>query len=166
MEARSATGAAAALYDTHRASLDDYLGAFTPVPAQLGALFTLNGQVLGLDLFDSAATLAVLLPKLVESSALDAIDAAEATPAEADPDRIRRFLQGIAAAELQRFPAIGEGEDLRLASPGIAGGALAAQGRLVHLCAFATTTAAADKSGGGARSSRMVRASLRRSGRQ
>ena len=54
----------------------------SPVPAQLGALFTLNGRVLGLDLFDSARTLSTLLPKLVESSALDAIDAGDAKAGE------------------------------------------------------------------------------------
>jgi hypothetical protein len=166
MDVASPTGAAAAMYDTHRASLDEYLGAFAPVPAQLGALFTLNGQVLGLDLFDSAKTLAALLPKLVESSALDAVDADQADGANEDRAAAQHFLDMVAAAELQRFPAIGEGEDLRLVSPAVAGGALLAEARMVHLCPFSITTAAADDAGGGACSSRIVRASQRRSGRQ
>jgi hypothetical protein len=166
MDAASPTGAAAALYDTHRASLDDYLGAFAPVPAQLGALFTLNGQVLGLDLFDSAQTLAALLPKLVESSALDAVDAGQADGATGDRAAAQLFLDGVSAAELERFPAIGEGADLRLVSPAVAGGALLAEARMVHLCAFATTAAAADDAGRRTRGSRIARASQRRSGRQ
>ncbi|MEE4279106.1 MAG: DUF6569 family protein [Halieaceae bacterium] len=166
MDAASPTGAAAALYDTHRASLDEYLSAFAPVPAQLGALFTLNGQVLGLDLFDSAQTLTALLPKLVESSALDAVDAGQADGATGDRAAAQRFLDMVAAAQLQRFPAIGEGEDLRLVSPAVAGGALMAEARLVHLCAFATATAPAEDANGETRGSRIARASQRRSGRQ
>jgi hypothetical protein len=61
MQSFSATEAAAALYDTHRTGLDEYLRAFSPAAAQLGALFTLNGHVLGLDLFDSPQTLSSLL---------------------------------------------------------------------------------------------------------
>ena len=52
MRSTSPTGAAAALYQTHRATLDEYSRAFTTVPSQLGALFMLNGRVLGMDLFD------------------------------------------------------------------------------------------------------------------
>jgi len=166
MDVASPTGAAAALYDTRRASLDEYLSAFAPVPAQLGALFTLNGQVLELDLFDSAQTLAALLPKLVESSALDAVDAGQADGRNSDRAAAQRFLDRVTEAELQRFPAIGEGEDLRLVSPAVAGGALLAEARLVHLCAFSITAAAADDVGGGVRRSRIAPASQRRSGRQ
>jgi hypothetical protein len=106
-----------ALYETRRARLDDYRRAFCLVPAQLGALVKLNGQVLGLGLFDSAGTLVALLPKLVESSALDAIDAGAADAANEDLATARRFLQTVAEAELQRFPAIGDSADLRLARP-------------------------------------------------
>ena len=80
------------------------------------------------------------LPKLVESSALDAVDAGQANGASGDRAAAQRFLDMVGASELKRFPAIGEGEDLRLVSPSVAGG--------------------------GARGSRIVRASQRRSGRQ
>ena len=39
-------------------------------------------------------------------------------------------------AALQRFPGIGKGEQLRLESASLAGSALVADGRIVHLCAF------------------------------
>lgn len=146
--ARSET--AAALYATHRARLDGYLGAFAPVPAQLGALFLLNGTVLGLDLFDSARTLATLLPKLVESAALDAIDVETARTDAGDTatadtgtpggENVAGFLSALAQAPVARFPAVGLGEDLRLGGEGLAGGALFADGRVVHLCAFTTVS--------------------------
>jgi hypothetical protein len=137
MQSFSATGAAAALYDTHRAGLDEYRRAFSPVAAQLGALFTLNGRVLGLDLFDSPRTLSSLLPKLVESSALDAIDVGGEGSADGGrEEEAGRFIGAVARADVERFDAIGLGEDLRLRAPHIAGGALLAEGRVVHLCAF------------------------------
>jgi hypothetical protein len=40
------------------------------------------------------------------------------------------------AAAGERFPALGEGEDIRLSGEGLAGGALAAGGRVVHLASY------------------------------
>ncbi len=163
MQSPSDTDAAAALYTTHRVSLDEYRVAFGPVPAQVGALFTLNGRVLGLDLFDSPRTLAALLPKLVESSALDAIDAGGTHGAATAMEEARRFLDALSAAAVEPFAAIGEGEDLRLRSAQVAGGALVVDGRVVHLCAFRIDPSASGsgRSGG----SRLVGASQRRRGR-
>lgn len=138
MGVHSETSAAAALYETHRGGLETYLDAFTPLPDQAGALFAINGRVVGLDLFDAPATLASALPKLVRGYALDALD------------------------EGQRFPAVGLGEDLRLASATLAGGALALDGRLVHLCAFAVPGAAVDTGAGATDTgTRLARASRR-----
>ena len=131
----SATSAAAALYDGQRERLDDFQGAFAPQPHQCGALFALNGRVVGLDLFDSPATLAAALPKLVESHALDALDRADAT-APATPADPGAWLHAIAQAATERFPAVGEGEDWRLHGPQVTGGALVKKGQLIHLCAF------------------------------
>ena len=163
MAAHSPTGAAAALYETHRSGLDDYRNAFAAVAAQLGALFLLNGEVIGLDLFDCARTLSTLLPKLVESAALDAIDAGQDS-AQGDGQVVaQRFLDAIAQAEVERFQAIGEGEDLRLCHQAVTGGALVAEERVVHLCAFPIH---ADEGNGNRREgSRLVRTSQRRRGR-
>jgi hypothetical protein len=49
----------------------------------------------------------------------------------------RRFLERIKASATERFAALGEGEDIRLKGDGVAGGALAADGRVVHLAGYA-----------------------------
>jgi len=49
---------------------------------------------------------------------------------------VRKFLDDMQAAALERFPAPGEGEDLRIESDAVAGGALYADNRVVHLCSF------------------------------
>ena len=50
---------------------------------------------------------------------------------------VGRFLARMQAAASERFAALGEGEDIRLSGEGVAGGALAAGGRVVHLAGFA-----------------------------
>jgi hypothetical protein len=161
MRAHSETSAAAALYETHRGRLDDYLGAFAPVDGETGALFAVNGRVVGLELFDTPATLAKVLRKLVQSYALDALDEGE-HPGEAARFDAERLLEQTKEAQPERFPGVGLGEDLRLSGPGLTGGALAHAGRVVHLCAFRVPAAAAGDDSGG---TRMARASRRARGR-
>lgn len=162
MDACSDTDAAAALYETHQARLDEYLSAFSATENQAGALFAINGEVTGLDLFDSPKTLNSLLPKLVQSYALDAIDAgdSETQPGRADAEKL---IEDAANATAEHFPAVGEGEDLRLQSGRLSGGALAADGRVVHLCVFRLEES--DNGRHGNDVSRLARASLRRRGR-
>ena len=131
----SPTRAAAALYEGQGERLDDFQGAIAPQPGQCGALFAVAGRVVGLDLFDSPATLAAALPKLVESHALDALDRADAT-APATPADPGAWLHAIAQAATERFPAVGEGEDWRLRATDLTGGALVKADQVIHLCAF------------------------------
>ena len=157
LSAPSPTGAAAALYETHRHRLDDYLAGFTPVERQCGALFAIGGQIIGFDLFDSPEPLGKLLPKLIRSFALDAIDQGEVT-GELKPEAVLPFLRSVAQAEIQRFPALGLGEDVRLNGADLTGGALEVGDRLIHLCAFRRQ----DQTSGGTHQGRMARASERR----
>lgn len=156
----SATGAAADIYASRREALDAYRNAFTPQPSQCGALFAVNGRLVGLDLFDSPLTLAAVLGTLVESYALDALDAQNdviAEPTQADP---RAWLDAVGAAEVERFAALGEGEDWRLFGPGLAGGALVKDGHPVHLCVFAVAREDGDPADSGSGASQSGRLGL------
>lgn len=141
MASVSVTEAMAAMYEDHAASVDEFVAALPAVPGQAGAMFTIDGVLVGLDLFDHPATFRKLLPKLVRSYALDAIDAglmarngaAGSASGHAAPET---FLEELRRADAQTFPAIGEGEDLRLTGKQLTGGALIARGRVVHLSAF------------------------------
>ena len=73
----------------------------------------------------------------MESYALDAIDWADAPPAGL-PDAPQPWIDALAAAGIETFQALGEGEDWRLCQAGVTGGALVKDGRLIHLCAFRT----------------------------
>jgi hypothetical protein len=141
MRAESATRAAAAMYEASRARLDEFLEHLTALPRQAGALFTINGIVAGIDLFDCPATWQKSMRKLVESYGLDAVDHSGAPAPDAKPQPTR-FLATLKEAPRKRFPAIGIGDDVRISGTTIAGGGLVVDGRLVHLVAFPAAEAA------------------------
>jgi hypothetical protein len=136
MAAPSETRAAAAMYERARADLDAFQARLEAVPRQVGAVFAINGAIVGLELFDNAATWRKSMRKIVESYGLDALDrrGEKKSRARRDP---KRFLKSVSAIEVESFKAVGLGEDLRLRSPRIAGAALAVDQKLVHLLAYA-----------------------------
>ena len=125
------------LYEGRTGDLDGYARAFRTEPRQRGAVVAIDGKVVGLELFDSAAAFARYFRKLVRSYAMDAVETRkDATVAAAEQD-VRRFLESLKTATAERFAALGEGEDIRLSGAEIEGGALMADGRLVHLAGYA-----------------------------
>jgi len=143
MKAGSATHAAAAMYERSRSKLDAFIEELEAVPRQAGALFTINGIVAGLDVFDSPATWRKSMRKLVQSFGLDALDHADARghrgASEGGSDARPRpevFLAALKQASRERFPAIGVGEDVRIDGDSIVGGGLVVDGKVVHLVAF------------------------------
>lgn len=135
MKAGSATHAAAAMYERSRAKLDAFVEALEATPRQAGAVFTINGIVAGLDVFDSPATWRKSMRKLVQSFGLDALDNAGGPVSDATP-RPDVFLSALKQSARQRFPAIGVGEDVRITGDMIVGGGLVVHGKVVHLVAF------------------------------
>lgn len=145
LNARSTTEAMASIYERHRSRLDAYQSAFQVQEAQVGATFAVNGSIVGLEVFDVSATFRKLLKKLVGSYALDAIDVPETRNDVPSLDEVIAFLDRVKRAALEFFPAVGEGQDVRLNGHSISGAALLAGGRLVHLSAFATVPEESDK---------------------
>lgn len=136
MQSYSPTASMEDLYQDHAASLADYLAAFAPVRGQRGAMFAINGRIVAAELFDSPDTYSRYAKKLLSSYALDALDEPQAVTALPSDQSRLRFLGELGAARATAFPAVGEGEDLRLEGRDLAGGALAVDGRVVHLVAF------------------------------
>jgi hypothetical protein len=170
MGGRSATGAMAAVFEAHAQPIEKYVTAFAPAGNQVGAAFAIGGRLVGLDVFDYPRTLAKLLPKLVRSYALDAIDEMLMPPGQPsillDPVplqyQVDAFLVDLSRASAQAFPAVGLGQDVRLSGNRLAGGGLVHEERVVHLAAFRT----ADRAEGPVfEGSRMRRASERGRGR-
>ena len=138
LHSASPTSAMSDMYESHAEKLDGYVTHVSPSEGQVGAIFAIDGKIVGLELFDHSETLAKLLPKLVLSYALDAIEVADRAGDKSDKIGAQAILDLCVDAEVKRFDAIGEGEDLRLSSSKIAGAALVSDGQIVHLCGFAS----------------------------
>jgi hypothetical protein len=140
----SRTSAMAGIFEQHASALQEYVDSFKTEEGQVGAVFLIGGKVGGFELFDSPDTLQKLWPKLLRSYGLDALDRAVAAgegdenpPPGVGTNKVEAFLQRLSGAESKPYPAVGEGEDIRLSSAGLTGAALAARGRVIHLSAFA-----------------------------
>src|SRR5512144_240306 len=70
MGVESPTEAMSDIYVDRERELGGYESAFEAEPRQVGALFAINGRIRGAELFDSSATFAKFLRKVVKSYAL------------------------------------------------------------------------------------------------
>ena len=135
MGTHSSTDAMADMYVNHNNLLSEYMAAFQPEDNQVGAVFSINGQLRGVEIFDFSNSMKKLFKKLIGSYALDAIDDATETSNTEDIS-VKKFLNNIKNADCSSYPAVGEGEDIRINDKKISGGALIARDRIIHLCAF------------------------------
>jgi len=136
LDASSPTSAMSAIYDRNAITVEEYTRAFTCHPGQCAVAFLLATGGAGLDVFDHPDTMGHFFSKLVRSYALDS-----GTATSQNMSTISDQLARVASAQSFTEPAIGLGKDVRLTSEGIAGAALWAENRYVHLCAFSTDAA-------------------------
>ena len=144
-EVRSSTGAASDIFDDRGAKLDEMVGEIPAVPRQVGAAFLVRGELSGVELFGSADVFGRLLPKLVRSYGLDALDERSLrrrrrpvprSVTDSTATEIQQFLATLEKLPMLRKPALGLGEDLRIESEDTLGAALIHEGQVVHLSAF------------------------------
>jgi hypothetical protein len=105
------------LYSQQSVRLEDYVRSFTPLPDQIGAVFAMDGEIIGLELFDSVTTFAKLFQKIIRSYGLDALSSRRGEAGGApvpSKAQVADFLKSVADAKVSAFAGVGEGEDLRL----------------------------------------------------
>jgi hypothetical protein len=138
MSVRSETGAMSDLFEDQKGKLDDYLKAFHLMDNQVGALFAINGAIVGMESFGHWQTFSKFFKKLIQSYALDALDWLEEGKEEKEVPAadIRRFLEGVQKAPQKTYPSLGLGENIRFQVPFVSGAALIYNGTVFHLSAF------------------------------
>lgn len=138
MDAESPSMAMSEIFNKQAAAIEDYAKHFKAQDAQVGAVFAINGGVVGMDCFGKPETFAGVFKKLVESYALDAIDADESRK-KARPQKkdAKQFLASSAACRIEPHASVGLGTDCRLESSTNTGFALAHDNRILHLSVFA-----------------------------
>ena len=137
LEAPSPTRAMGAVFERHHGPIEDHVGALAAIEDQVGALFAIGSEVVGFDLFDRRSTLAALLPKLVRSYAVGALELEDSAKSLPDEERAKAFFEEAGSAKASTYPAVGLGTDIRLSAHRIAGGGLVVEGSLLHLAVFA-----------------------------
>ena len=135
MAIASSTAAMAAIYERNQARLNEFVRAMPRSDRQVGAVFSIDGKIVGVDIFDSPNSFAKTAPKLIRSYAVDALDSTVEAAGDTN-GQVRIFLEHIAACDFSCFKAVGLGDDLRFNTPYLAGAALLVSGQVVHLVSF------------------------------
>ncbi|MBU1671148.1 MAG: hypothetical protein KKF41_04595 [Actinobacteria bacterium] len=135
----SDTAAMEDMYESQEDRLKVFLEAlaidrFDRPESVVGALFTLEGRILGMDTFDKHSTAARAWEKLINSYAIEALRAGK--EGQADTGAAREFLESIAAAGMDIFSPPGLGKDVRFQDDAVVGSALVVDDQVVHAYAF------------------------------
>lgn len=136
--AQSPTDSMYDAFEAKRAALDDMIADLAPEARDIGAVFTIGGHVMGMELFEFPDMFAAYFHKIARGYALDALVKRE--PKDFAMREVADFVADVRRARSRRFRAVGMGRDVRLDDAAVAGGALILDERLVHLAAFRATT--------------------------
>ena len=132
------------VFDSTEFHLGQFARVFHALPRQVGGVFIINEEPVGLEVFDAPETFSAMFPQLVRSYALDALNAGRGTQRPVGMRCVEAFIAQVvvAAAEKQLGTTATHranaphADEVRLQSRRITGGALLARNRVVHLAAF------------------------------
>ena len=136
MDAESPSRAMSSIFERHAAALDQYVRSLNALPGQVGAVFMVGNERLGLDVFDQPGTFASMLPRLVRSYAVDVIERPISQKGSGRVSEARSFLDSILKASFEDRPALGLGRDLGFVADHLVAGGLLVDEVVVHLAAF------------------------------
>ena len=137
MFVNSPTAAMSDIYESYDDKLRQYTRHFTVNQNQKGFLVEVNGKIMGLEIFDSHASLVHYFDKLIQSYALDALDLLmQGQSPPKDRPRVDKWLREATQLPLIKSPSLGLGEDLRLESQKVIGSGLLYEGTVVYLSVF------------------------------
>ena len=134
MGSRSSTDAMEAVFSESKSRLETFVERFAPVEHQVGAIFMVKKVEYGLELFDSVSTWSALMPQLVNSWAMDAIDAVRV--AQFSKLQTRNIIEALCSGAWKVAPALGQGWDARRTEKRLTAGALLVEDELIHVAAF------------------------------
>jgi hypothetical protein len=136
MGSNSETMAMEKAYEDTRPILDGMLRTLTAPAGCCGAVFAIQGKIVGMDLFDQPQTLAKLWDKLIRGYAIDALEHRQESPQTTTADTVRTWLGTLDTLQDQAFPSPGIGEDVRLQGGKMSGSSLRVESWPVHTQVF------------------------------
>lgn len=137
LSVNSETMAMADVFEAYSENLSDSARAFTLVDGQVGALFAIDGRIVGMEAFGAAGTFARFFDQTVRSYALDALGrGADEKPRSPSPADAKRFLASLGKGKGESHASISRGTTVTLASRTVTGAALVEGDHMLHLSAF------------------------------
>jgi hypothetical protein len=133
MDFLSPTSSMHDLFQSKAQALYEYVQRLKPVPGQQGLVVLVNGQVAGFDVVSSARAYLVLHAKFIKSYALEALLGDKQTGGDRCQEKVAAFFEACKTSGVAVHPGVGCGEDHRFEGPGVAGAALVADARILHL---------------------------------
>ncbi|MBW1999658.1 MAG: hypothetical protein JRJ29_17060 [Deltaproteobacteria bacterium] len=156
--------AMADIYEKDRPSIQEYVRHFKLIDSQVGAIFMINGRVVGMDSFGKADSFSKVFNKLVESYALDAIDWFDTGKEhKALKSAVTDFMKVSRSSPIETRPSVGLGTDCRIESNKTSGFALVLDNKIIHLSVFSRSGTGRNRN---RRTSRMERYAQRRRNRK
>lgn len=138
MKAASPSMAMSRIFEKEQDSMGNYVDHFRLVDMQVGAVFAINGKIVGMDCFGKPETFTGVFEKLVQSYALDAIDWLDKKNGHSNVLKgdVTKFLKASQRGTIESRPSVGLGTDMRIESEELAGFALVLDGEILHLSVF------------------------------
>lgn len=136
MKVNSHTDAMHDVYLKYQRELDQFIAGLQPQEGQTGLAVFINGRFNCLDLFGHPDVLGKLWDKLLRSYAMEALEQKQAKAAKPKAVSIQPLLDSLAGAELNQYPSVGLGTDIRLLSPEYMSAGLIYEEQVLHLAVF------------------------------
>jgi hypothetical protein len=134
-QVKSDTGAMRDIYNSRENNLEEYLKSFEVEEGQNGAIFIINGEVMGMEVLYNSASYRNYHDKLVKSYALDAL-LEDKEPNSKIKEKARNFIEVISESQQASYPSIGHGEDYRFENKVSVGSCLMWKEALIHTAFF------------------------------
>ncbi|MCW5932806.1 MAG: hypothetical protein KIT45_00715 [Fimbriimonadia bacterium] len=132
----STTRAMRDAYEHRREHWSEYNANLHVIPNQVGAIFAVDGQIAGAEMFDSPLTFAKMFPKILRSYAMTASLSLRPKPAVPTLGEVKLFLHRLMETPLKVFQSVGLGDQAHWLDGSLDGCVLLRDGEIVHLYAF------------------------------
>jgi len=134
MKVPSASGAMKDIYEKREREFKKFSEVFIPMNKQIGGIFCINGDVVGMDVFDKPATWKKLMPKILKSYFLEVsfLNKKKRTLKK----KADEFLKGILKANFSFYPVPGKGKSVIIKGNNVIGTSLLVSNTVIHTSVF------------------------------
>ncbi|MEN6615787.1 MAG: DUF6569 family protein [Syntrophorhabdus sp.] len=136
---RSETGAMRDVYESKKASLDEYIQALPLIDRQQGLFVLIGGEVVGFDIIAQGSAYADLHAKLIKSYAMDALIDHHNAHGVNREKKAREFFDAILSSTEEKYKSVGYGTDYRFENGIAVGSALVNFEQVIHMAFFRTS---------------------------